>query len=352
MSNKTLFYKSALSGLYFSGAYHLLKNRFNGIGALLTLHHVEPAGQPREFSPNRILGITPEFLESTILQIRDMGYDIVSLDEFRRRLDNGGAGRRCVSFTLDDGYADNFHHAYPVFEKHEVPFTIYVCTGLMDQSIDLWWQELEDIVLAADQLDVFLNRRQHLFDTRTTKQKYEAFERIYWSLRRMPLDLQLETFAEIRGKYAQYVASPAESDTPLSWDMLAQMERSGLLTVGAHTVRHYALSKLSVDEAKTEIATSRDVIEQHTGSKPMHFAYPYGDALSAAAREFGIVKKLGFSTGVTTRKGVIFREHADHAFALPRVSLNGDFQQQRNVKLFLSGLPFALFNGFRKLDVA
>jgi len=64
-----------------------------------------------------------------------------------------------------------------------------------------------------------------------------------------------------------------------------------------------------------------------------------------------MAKELGFLTAVTTRKGVVFPEHAEHLTALPRVSLNGDYQQARNVKLFLSGLPFALFNNFRKLDV-
>jgi len=54
---------------------------------------------------------------------------------------------------------------------------------------------------------------------------------------------------------------------------------------------------------------------------------------------------------VTTRRGVLHRQHAAHLEALPRVSLNGNFQADRYVDLFLSGVPFALFNGFRKVDV-
>ena len=60
------------------------------------------------FCPNRILTITPEFLDQTILQVIDSGYDIVDLSEARRRLLEKDFRRRFVCFTMDDGYQDNF----------------------------------------------------------------------------------------------------------------------------------------------------------------------------------------------------------------------------------------------------
>ena len=352
MSNKTAFYKLALGALYYRGAYHLLKNRFSGIGALLTMHRVVPDGHRQEFSPNRILQITPGFLEATILQVREMGIEIVSLGEFQRRLVERDFRTPVVGFTLDDGYADNYHHAFPIFRKYQVPFAIYLCTGLHDGSIDLWWQDLEEIVRDQTRVDVQLNGVRRDFETKTIKQKYAAYETIYWSLRSMPLDMQLDTFRAIKERYIGRGAASVAPDVALSWDMIAEMLRSNLLTIGAHTVNHFALSKLSPEHLQAEMEHSRDLIEQKTGVRPTHFAYPYGDALSAASREFDMVKELGFSTAVTTRKGVVFPDHARHLDALPRVSLNGDYQHPRNVKLFMSGLPFALFNGFRKLDVS
>ena len=113
MSIRTAFYKYALNGLYYSGAYYSLKNRFRGVGALLTLHHVRPRGPAGSFAPNRILEITPEFLEATILQVKELGYEFVSLNEFQRRLVEKDFQRRFIAFTLDDGYADNYHYAFP-----------------------------------------------------------------------------------------------------------------------------------------------------------------------------------------------------------------------------------------------
>ncbi|MCK5189047.1 MAG: hypothetical protein KAR12_03220 [Methylococcales bacterium] len=81
------------------------------------------------------------------------------------------------------------------------------------------------------------------------------------------------------------------------------------------------------------------------------FAYPYGDKTSAGTREFNIIKELGYDTATTTRKGVLFPEHAQHLQALPRISLNGDYQKNRYIRLFLSGAPFAFLNRFRHIDV-
>jgi peptidoglycan/xylan/chitin deacetylase (PgdA/CDA1 family) len=138
----------------------------------------------------------------------------------------------------------------------------------------------------------------------------------------------------------------------MTWEMIRELSLSGLAAIGAHTINHFSLSKLSASQAEREAAQSREIILERTGVEPKHFAYPYGDSLSAGAREFAIVERLGFDTATTTRKGVLFPEHAQHLHALPRVSLNGDYQTQRYVRLFLSGVPFALRQRFRHLDVA
>lgn len=352
MSIQTIFYKCALNGLYYSGAHHALKNQFRGVGALLTLHHVQPELGEDRFAPNRILSVTPEFLDRTIERIRDLSYDIVALDEVQRRLIEKDFRKPFVSFTLDDGYADNYVHSFPVFRKHRVPFTIYLCTGLMDGSADPWWSTLEEIVLKQQSLEVTLDGVRQVFTAESTREKYRAFESIYWALRQMPLAAQLATMRDLREEYlgdADAHASPAEYLSP---EMIAEMQASGLLTIGAHTVNHHALSKLSDDELRDEMSRGRDVLEQQTGERPRHFAYPYGDAGSAARREFEMAEELGFQTAVSTRKGVLFPEHGEHLHALPRISLNGDYQQTRNVELFLGGVPFALFHRFRRLDVS
>jgi peptidoglycan/xylan/chitin deacetylase (PgdA/CDA1 family) len=97
---------------------------------------------------------------------------------------------------------------------------------------------------------------------------------------------------------------------------------------------------------------SRSIIEAGLGRRPQHLSYPYGDATAAGPREFALAAALGFKTAVTTRPGVVTYGHMAHLTALPRISLNGEYQQLRYVRVLLSGAATAMWNGFRRLEAA
>jgi peptidoglycan/xylan/chitin deacetylase (PgdA/CDA1 family) len=84
----------------------------------------------------------------------------------------------------------------------------------------------------------------------------------------------------------------------------------------------------------------------------VHLAYPYGDKIAAGSREFTLAQAAGFKTAVTTRPGMIFPESAGHLTALPRVSLNGNYQDTRILPVLTSGAATAMWNGFRRIDAA
>ena len=90
------------------------------------------------------------------------------------------------------------------------------------------------------------------------------------------------------------------------------------------------------------------ILEAALGRRPEYFAYPYGDGCSAGAREYAAAEALGFKMAFTTRPGVIRKADRDRLTSLPRVSLNGDYQALHYVDLFISGVPFALLNGFSR----
>lgn len=349
-NSKQSLMRWVLDALYYSQGYSLFQPRCSGVGTIFTLHHVVPAGKNRLFAPNRILEVTPEFLEQTIKQVRALDYDIVSLDEVQRRLLEKDFKRKFVCFTLDDGYIDSYESAFPVFKKHNAEFTLYVATGLPDGTAVLWWSGLEELLRKEDQVELVLEGKQIQFSTITPVEKYQAYYHIYWVLRRLPLEEQYSTAQQLFDKYG------VDSDdlcrkSAISWDMLAEISKSELVTIGAHTVNHFPLSKLPSEKVQEEAGLSREIIAKQLGINTKHFSYPYGDNTSAANREFKIIKELNFDTATTTRKGVLFPEHAQHLHALPRISLNGDYQKQHYVKLFLSGVPFALLHPFHPIDV-
>src|SRR6059058_5089523 len=102
-----------------------LKPLAQGCGVILMFHHVRP-WRERAFAPNRLLEITPAFLERTLRLVREMGFDLVGPDEVPTRLAGRGGERPFALLTFDDGYRDNAEHALPVLRRHEAPATLFV----------------------------------------------------------------------------------------------------------------------------------------------------------------------------------------------------------------------------------
>ena len=119
----TALLKTALAAVHYTGAGNLLAPYTRGAGVIFMLHHVDPA-PPQPFEPNRILKVTPAFLEAVVREVIEAGFDIIPLDQIRQRLEDADSERPFACFTLDDGYRDNRDHAYPIFRRYGAPFAL------------------------------------------------------------------------------------------------------------------------------------------------------------------------------------------------------------------------------------
>lgn len=334
--------------MHYSGADGLLSPLTRGVGTILTLHQVEPEAAC-EFSPNRILRITPYFLERTINQLLEAGFDCVSMDEVAERVANPGRyDRPYVAFTLDDAYRDNLVHAQPIFQRYGVPYCIYAPTDFLDGNGDLWWLTLEHAIAALDQVDVTVAGERFVIPSSTCAEKETAFHRIYWRLR----EIEETTARSLVSELADRAGLDHKSQCRrlvMDWDEIRAIAGDPLATIGAHTVRHYALAKLGDGAARFEIEQSIRRLSAGIGRDVKHFSYPFGDASSAGPREFEIARSLGMKTAVTTHKGLLRSGDKLDPMSLPRLSLNGDYQDPLYTKVLLSGLPFALLDFARRL---
>jgi hypothetical protein len=197
-----------------------------------------------------------------------------------------------------------------------------------------------------------IDGKEHFFACENARQKRQTFGEIYGWLRSLKDESELRRVVRDLGtRYGVDALAPCR-ELCMDWPEIEKLASTKLATIGAHTVNHVMLKKWPREKALQEIRRSREVVEASLGKPCEHFAYPVGDPTSADAREFEIAKEAGFKTAVTTRPGVLFPEHAEHLTALPRVSLNGNFQALRFVDVFLSGAPFALWNRFRRVNAA
>jgi peptidoglycan/xylan/chitin deacetylase (PgdA/CDA1 family) len=343
--------RAGLEALYFSGAHRLLRPLLAGVGTLFMLHHVRPA-RDDAFQPNRHLEITPDFLRATLAHVRGLGIDIVSLDEMHRRLRDQDFKRRFACFTFDDGYRDNRDFALPVMREFGAPFTVYVASDFACGDGRLWWVALERLIARVDSIDAAIGAETVRLDCRDAEAKTVAFATIHDLLRDQPSDADVNRIvSELCQRHGVNDGAIAR-ELCMSWQELRAFAAEPLVTIGAHTLSHCNLAKRSPEMAAHEMAASRGIIEAKLDKPAAHLAYPYGDKTAAATREFAIARKLGFKTAVTTRPGMLFAENADHITALPRLSLNGNYQSERLLPVLTSGAATAVWNGFRRVDAA
>jgi len=343
--------RAGLEALYLSGAHRLLRSVFGGAGTIFMLHHVRPAHDDA-FQPNRHLEITPEFLRVTLNHIRELDVDVIGLDEMHRRLTTGDLSRRFACFTFDDGYRDNRDYALPVMREFEAPFAVYVAGDFACGHGRLWWVALERVIRNSDVIDAPIGGADTRIDASTPEAKAEAFARLHEWLRGMPTDHEVASAVSDLCRRHQVDETAIAPELCMSWDELKSFAADPLVTIGAHTMSHCNLAHATAENAEREMAMSRAVIQSKLALPADHLAYPYGDRLAAAARDFAIAAKVGFKTAVTTRPGMIFAENAAHLTALPRLSLNGNYQDERLLTVLTTGAATAVWNGFRRVDAA
>lgn len=101
----------------------------------------------------------------------------------------------------------------------------------------------------------------------------------------------------------------------LNWSQLLEMQSSGLITIGDHTLSHPSLPPLSEEKLKDEIISAKNILEQNLGGVINVFAYPYGNANGLAEK---ILREGGFLAAVTSHRGLTC---AKLPYELPRVRI-------------------------------
>lgn len=318
----------------------LLRATSRARGVIFTLHRVLP-DDPADFSPNAILQIKPDFLDFAIQRIRQLGFDIVDLGEGLRRIESDFPEKRFAVFTFDDAYRDNLKYALPVLRRNQCPFTLYVPTALVDGVGEVWWQALEDIIAQQDAIAVTEGGENEYIPTATLAEKHAAFDMLYAKMRAMPETERVALIRDLATKYDFDLAAHCRG-LIMDWNELRTFAAEQLCTIGAHTVHHYELAKLPAEQVRSEIELSVKVIEAQFGTRPIHLSYPIGGPSSANTREYQLAKELGLRSAVTTIPGGLYRKHRDQLHALPRVSLNGNFQRRRYMDVFATPAVFTL----------
>ena len=216
-------------------------------------------------------------------------YTILPLDEAVMRLYAGKLPPRALAITFDDGYRNNYEYAFPILKKYGVPATVFLATDFVFDNTPLWVDRLEhatahgsESVYEKKGMD---NRMRSEMKTLSEAEKIRRLE----AIERKRGAALTDARADVR--YA-----------PLEPHMLEEMQKAGI-AFGAHTKSHPILSRISLDDARTEITESIDVVKNICTLVSRVFAYPNGQPGDWTNDIEDMLIKHDFDSALTTVEG-------------------------------------------------
>jgi peptidoglycan/xylan/chitin deacetylase (PgdA/CDA1 family) len=208
-----------------------------------------------------------------------------------------------IVFTFDDGWVDTGTVAFPIAREHQIPFVVFVCPGLLDETAPFWPEQLIALMREAG-----------------SPLGSEEAERLIERLKHSSPEQREQYLANLRENVRENAGTdePMNGDRTLSWAAIRHMAERGIC-VGSHTQTHQILTMISSDSIRRELRDSKASIESMLSERCDTFAYPNGN-WSPETRN--LVAEAGYKLAVTTISGPWTRDC--DPLAIPRINIFED----------------------------
>ena len=279
-------------------------------GAVLVYHSI---GGKNVFSDSVVN--TARFREQ--IEFLANRYTVVPLCRMIQQVENGSdIPDDWVSITFDDGYRDVFINALPVLRDKEIPHSVYIPSGFLDDKAELFADSVQRALNACKEtrITLNLNGRRVEYQLNTQAQRDDAALRIVLSIR--------DQAPEQRDALTQSVLAAVGMPPPGEQIYLSssELERLGRFAeTGSHSVTHANLASLSADALSDELTQSKRDLESITRQPVTGLAYPFGKPWSYSPEVQACARENGYVYALTTRWGKVNRE--TDLFSIPRIGV-------------------------------
>jgi peptidoglycan/xylan/chitin deacetylase (PgdA/CDA1 family) len=306
-------------------------------GIILLYHRVA-----EELSDPWGICVSPRHFGEHLDVIRQIGYPM-PLKQIQRALLRPHS-KIPIALTFDDGYADNLYNAKPLLALCDIPATIFVTTGAMDQKPIFWWDQLSYILLehayVPSTISLNINGSQYQWNLgdaapddgnlESRNDKWRAWETppsarhaAFYDIWRLLVALREADRQRVMNDLLMLVkvdTSVFASRRMIAAQDLVELAKDGLVEIGAHTVTHSALAGLSVTEQGEEIWRSMSHISEITGGPVTSFAYPFGHRSDYSSDTVKLLREAGIVRACTGLRTTV---HAwTDPLQMPRIHVN------------------------------
>lgn len=221
-------------------------------------------------------------------------FDVLNQSEFLDSYHSGIIPKRPRTLlTFDDGYENNFTNAYPILKKWNVPATIFPVTSLIGTKEATWYdifdlnknqfsseQSQKALLELASEFGLISNDQLNFGVLKQNLKSLEIIEKTAF-LKKFRTLLEIDIFN--KEEYLEYWKILSESQ-------IKEMNNSGLITFGSHTVNHPNLDAISENNMQLELIESKIRLENILDRKIDSIAFPdgaYNEKVKQLALEAG-----------------------------------------------------------------
>lgn len=210
-------------------------------------------------------------------------------------------GKLKLAVTFDDGWSDNATAAYPAARQYRAPITIFIVPEKTGTTFPFW---PERTAAALDRPVADGSARDAVY-----------IERAIEALKGLPAGERELRIGQLAGT-SNALQAVASVDRTMTWQQIQELHFGGV-TFGSHTSTHEILTMIPAAQAKREIVSSRDLIQEKLKAPCSLFSYPNGD-YSAHVR--GLVATAGYKFAFLNQDPGVWTRECD-PMLIPRVNV-------------------------------
>lgn len=199
-----------------------------------------------------------------------------------------------IILTFDDGYQDNYEIVFPLLRNKGIPAAFFLVANYINKNAPLWDWELISLLQNAVSFKSIEIENQILSQKSKEPRSLFIF-RILEKLKSTNPDITKMTLTSIKQKIDHNFLPKCIEDKCMTWEQVIKMSNTGM-EIGAHSLSHRSLAKITPLEAVAEIEQSKIIIENHIKKPCLHFAFPFGSRNDYNKNLIQCVKNAGYQS--------------------------------------------------------
>jgi peptidoglycan/xylan/chitin deacetylase (PgdA/CDA1 family) len=270
------------------------------------------------------LAVEPYAFESQMAYLAE-NFNVITLNELKQHIETSAPLlKNTVAVTFDVGYSDLLYTAKPVLERYNIPVTVFAASVGMLGEEQLWFDLLEDYLLAAtlpDEIDLELDDKSVCMAVRNLRERFCAYEKLYQNLRTKTPQQQNQILQQLKS-VAVIVDSELDNHRLLDNQELRALADSELISIGGYTHNCVDLKYLDLAEQQQEIYRNKQILEQILDTELDCFAYPFEPSADQSYHQTeNLIRQAGYTMTMGNSFGMLSITEQKDCCQLPRVKV-------------------------------